>query len=211
MAKDNQSLGEVHLQNVRLSFADIYKPAKDRKDPKTGEIIKGKYNCNFLLNKDDTDGKANFKKVQKAAAEVKEAKWGKNPPKLKPEKVCLRDGDLEDYDGYEGTYYVSASNNNKPVVVRRDRSEAVPGERGSPYSGCYVNAIVRLWAQDNEYGKRINASLEAVQYLKKGDAFGAKPIDPNEKFADLGDDEEEDDVADLRGDDDEDDEDDDLI
>lgn len=49
----NEVIGEVILKNVRLSFADIYRPAKDRVDKKTGETIKGKYGANaglFCLN-----------------------------------------------------------------------------------------------------------------------------------------------------------------
>jgi hypothetical protein len=39
---------------------------------------------------------------------------------------------------------------------------------GKPYSGCYVNAVIELWAQDNKFGKRINASLMGVQFLRDG-------------------------------------------
>lgn len=30
---------------------------------------------------------------------------------------------------------------------------------GLVYSGCYVNARIELWAQDNANGKRVNAKL----------------------------------------------------
>ena len=40
------------------------------------------------------------------------------------------------------------------------------------YGGCYVNAIIELWAQDNNYGKRINANLLGVQFHKDGEPFG---------------------------------------
>jgi hypothetical protein len=41
---------------------------------------------------------------------------------------------------------------------------------GKPYSGCYVNALVELWAQAHaEHGKRINASLMGVQFSKDGE------------------------------------------
>jgi len=29
--------------------------------------------------------------------------------------------------------------------------------------GCYVNALLELYGQDNKYGKRINASLKGIQ------------------------------------------------
>ena len=57
---------------------------------------------------------------------------------------------------------------------------------GLPYSGCYVNASIELWAQDNNYGKRINASLRGVQFYRDGDAVagGGGPASEDE-FDDL--------------------------
>jgi hypothetical protein len=56
-------------------------------------------------------------------------------------------------------------------VVDRDRTPLTASD-GKPYAGCFVNAVVELWAQDNQYGKRINASLGGVQFAADGDAFG---------------------------------------
>ena len=39
-----------------------------------------------------------------------------------------------------------------------------------------MNAIVELWAQDNNYGKRINASLAGVQFAKDGEAFAGGTV-----------------------------------
>ena len=36
--------------------------------------------------------------------------------------------------------------------------------------------VIRLWWQDNQFGKRINASLEVVRFRKDGEAFGAAPV-----------------------------------
>lgn len=189
---EKEVVGEVILRDVILSFADIYRPAADRKDSKTGETIKGKFGANFLMDKGTEMTKQNQAKIKKAGADAKTKKWGdeKNWPKLKPEKVCLRDGDLEDYDGYEGRLYLSANSNTKPQVITNRKGkdgkwiEAVEGAPGAPYAGCRVNALVRIWAQDNEYGKRLNASLEVVQFLADGTPFGAAPVDPNDRFTD---------------------------
>lgn len=209
---DKEVIGEVLLRDVRLSFADIYKPAKDRKDSKTGEIIKGKHGANFLMEKGTEGTKANQAKIKKAGHDAKVKKWGANEsswPKLKPEKLCLRDGDLEDYEGYEGNLYLSANSERKPQVITNRKGkdgrwiEATEGGQNSPYSGCRVNALVRLWVQDNEHGKRLNASLEVVQFLADGPAFGAAPVDPNDRFTDdmvgdvgeMGDEDDNDDLV----------------
>ena len=53
------------------------------------------------------------------------------------------------------------------------------------YAGAYVNCILRVWAQDNKHGKRINAELKVVQFVRKGPAFsGNRVVDPNESFDD---------------------------
>ena len=53
---------------------------------------------------------------------------------------------------------------------------------GRPYAGCYVIANVELWAQDNNYGKRINASLRGVQFLRDGDAFSGGGAASEDEF-----------------------------
>ncbi|MNP47458.1 hypothetical protein D3C76_1415120 [compost metagenome] len=52
----------------------------------------------------------------------------------------------------------------------RDRTQ-LTAQEGKPYSGCYVNVIVDIWAQDNSYGKRINAQLQGIQFVRDGEAF----------------------------------------
>ena len=185
--------GKINLADVRCSFLYLFEPKPGMIDEDTG--IKGadKYQGTFLIDKNTPQGKKQIAAIKKVIEEVKKAQWGEKIPNLKPDKICLRDGDLEDYDGYEGMMYISSSNGDQPVIVDRDRTE-LTRENGGPaklYSGAYANASLRIWAQDNKHGKRINCSLEGVQYLRKGDAFGAKPIDPNEEFPDLSEDDED--------------------
>lgn len=214
MAKEQQ-VGEVKLKNVRLSFAALFEPNVQKNDDGTERKT---WKSNFLISKDgdDDDAKDNLRKIKRASMAVKEKKYGsdeKKWPKFKADRICLRDGDEEDWDGYEGNWYLSANSPiDRPprVITNRKGSDnrwikAEPGERNCPYSGCYVNAIVRIWVQDNEHGKRINASLEAVQFLRDGDPFGAAPIDVDDAFDedDVGeegsihDDEDEDDDGSL--------------
>lgn len=214
-------VGRVLLRGVRLSFADIYRPSKDKVNKKTGEVMKGRFSANFLNYRDSPNYKANMAAIKKGGQEARIKKWGENPkkwPKLKPEKICTRDGDLEDWEGFEGADYLSANAPaNRPPQVIQNRKHKVKAEDGtmklvwapaeegakfSPYSGCIVNAVVSIWAQDDEdYGKRLNASLEIVQYAAEGEAFGAAAPDADEIMgddlmadeSDLGDEDEDDD------------------
>jgi hypothetical protein len=103
-------------------------------------------------------------------------------------KLCLRDGaEKDETDGYgDEVMFVSASSAKRVPVVDRDLTPLME-ENGKPYAGCYVNMSIRLWAQDNQFGKRVNAQLRAVQFVKDGEAFGNKPVDPQKEFKQIED------------------------
>jgi hypothetical protein len=105
-------------------------------------------------------------------------------------KLCLRDGaEKDEIDGYgEEIKFISASCSKRPPVVGRDLTPLAE-EDGILYAGCYVNVSFRLWAQDNQFGKRVNAQLRAVQFVRDGDAFGEKPVVAEEEFSALTDEE----------------------
>jgi hypothetical protein len=109
--------------------------------------------------------------------EAAKAKWGDKWEEtfrsLKAaNKLCLHDGDEKsEYKGYEGNLFINATNEVRPLVLGGGPDGRAPlsAADGKPYSGCYVNAVVDIWAQLNEYGKRINASLLGVQFLRDGE------------------------------------------
>ena len=155
----------IVLKNVRLSFPQLWtaKAFQAGQDPR--------FNANFLLDK---EGQADqIKKLEDAINAVAEEKWkGKVPKGL---KICLGDGEEKDYDGYDGAMFVSASTKVRPVIVDQKKNPLAE-EDGKPYAGCYVNAAISLWAQDNQWGKRVNATLDAVQFVKDGEGFGGKKV-----------------------------------
>lgn len=190
-------IGELKLLDVILSFDDLFEKAKDRPDKDDpSKTIKGKFKANFLMKKGTPGTIANRSKCDKASAEAKAAKWGENPakhPKLKPHQVYLRDGNLENWEGYDDHLYVSANSDDQPVLIDRVKDEngkwveLTPenGGRKKLYAGARVNAIVRVWAQDNEHGKRVNAEVKCVQFVGHGTPFsGNRAVDPNETFGD---------------------------
>lgn len=170
----------VKLNNVRLAFPHLF-------TPQVQESGEPKYNASFLL---DTSNPA-CKEIEAALLDVANAKWGANKGKAlldqlkKQGRVCYRSGDdKSQYDGFEGNMYITASNKTRPLVVDRDRS-VINAADGKVYPGCFVNTSVEIWAQDNKHGKRINASLRGVQFLRDGDAFaGGAPASPDD-FDDL--------------------------
>lgn len=193
MATEN--VGDVKLLRVRLSFFAGFEKDKDKINSKTKEVIKGKYKANGLMEKGTEDTKANMAKLKAVNEAVKLAKWGppEKQPKLKPEKVYLRDGNLENWDGYDGCYYVSANSDDQPVLIDRVKDEkgkwvVLTKENGGPkklYSGAIVNMIIRVWAQDNEHGRRMNAEIKCIQFVAHGTPFSqTAPVDPDDAFDD---------------------------
>jgi hypothetical protein len=160
---------ELRLNNVRLAFADAIFQAKAGGD---GEG-KPAFSCTFILPPNHPD----LPKLKAAMTAAANAKWGEKAGEtlkrlIAGDKVCLRNGDSKsDYDGFAGNFYVSARSNVRPLVIDGDRTPLTESD-GKPYSGCFVNGKIAVWAQDNKFGKRINAQLQGVQFFRDGDAFG---------------------------------------
>jgi hypothetical protein len=179
----------VQLKGPRLSFPDLFE-AKQFQG--TGPFA---YKASFLQSEDtpvyvqqpDKSWKATT--MQKVIDAIANEAWkAKAPNVLKaisgdPQKFCWYDGALKEYDGYEGNFVLSATRNQdkgRPLVVNHDKSPLTEKD-GKPYAGCYVNATVEVWAQDNKYGKAIRATLRGVQFVRDGDAFSAgTPVSDDE-------------------------------
>lgn len=130
--------------------------------------------------------------LEDAFEEIAKEKWGAKAPAVLKElkakdRLALHDGDTKSsYDGFEGMMFVTTRSKVRPTVIDRDRSPLTAAD-GKPYSGSYCNVIIELWAQDNQYGKRINAQLKGVQFVKDGDSFGGGGVAAQaDEFDDLG-------------------------
>lgn len=159
---------KVIIKGARGAFLNLWEPKQ------FGDTGEARCNGTFLL--DPTKQKAEVDKIIAAIQEVAKEKWGvKAGDVLKTLKakgdLCLHPGETKsEYDGFEGMVYVSAANRARPAVVDKDKSPLTQSD-GKPYSGCYVNVSIDIWAQDNKFGKRVNAKLLAVQFHADGEAF----------------------------------------
>lgn len=174
--------GLLYIANVRMSYPHLdvpYKGKKDAADKKPGFGIIG------LLDKKTHNAvfKLLVMRINEILAENKCAK-------LAADRKFVRDGDLAGKDECEGMWVVSARETNPPKL--RDRAGNALVQNYSEEKGVYVpnrkitdlfiaghygNILVRPWWQDSEdWGKRVNAGLVAVQYFKKGEAFSESQI-----------------------------------
>lgn len=171
---------KIKLENVRLAFPALFEAKTVNGE---GEPA---FSASFLI----PHGHPVIQTLQDAFEEIGKAKWGTKWATVKKEIVAkdrfaLHDGDTKaDYAGFEGNMFVSARNKTRPLVIDKDKSPLTQQD-GRPYAGCYVHGSIELWAQDNNYGKRINASLRGVQFFKDGDAFAGGGAASDDEFDDL--------------------------
>ena len=178
-------MAKILLKDVRGAFLNIF----EAKAVEAGG--EPRYSGCFIL-----DPKAAYiKEINAGMVAVAKEKWKDKGPAILEElkkkgRVCYTPGPRTNeegvpYAGFEGMHAINASNKAAPTVIDRDKSQ-LSKSSGRPYSGSFVNASIELWAQDNQYGKRINATLRGVQFVRDGDAFGGgAPASPDE-FEDLG-------------------------
>ena len=158
--------GFTMLPRVRISY-----PHLTERSTYQGQV--GKFDGTFLLDKErDADLIAEIKgdMATLLKTELKRSK-------LPADKLCMRDGDETGKPEYEGHMILKASTDQTPLIVDRYTAKPVAeGENGGIYGGCHVNAKIRLWAQNNGYGQRINANLVAVQFADDGEAFSGSHV-----------------------------------
>jgi hypothetical protein len=159
-----ENKGKVKLAGVRLSFPDLFE---------AGEYEgKRNYGATFLI----APGSDNDKKVRaaldavaveafkdKGKAIVKAAMAGGN------QKCCYWDGNSKTYDGYADMMALTTKrgeSKGRPLILDRDKTPLAAAD-GKPYAGCYVNATVEVWAQDNKYGKTVRCTLLAPSAARK--------------------------------------------
>jgi hypothetical protein len=157
---------KVKLENVRLAFPVLFEAKSVNGE---GEPA---FSANFLFSHTHPAAQTLRDAIETVGKDKFGQKWASVQKEiLAKDRQCLHDGDTKsDYAGYAGNFYVSSRNKARPTIIDRDKSPLSIAD-GRPYAGCYVNAIVEVWAQDNSYGKRINASLRGVQFVSDGEAF----------------------------------------
>jgi len=187
---------KIMIKNARLAFPDLFVASAMDEDSKPA------FGATFLL--DPVEQKDQIAALNAAIEKVAKEKWAsKAEPVLsnlrKRGCVCLREGDDkvnasgEAYAGFEGMMCISARHATKPTIIDRDRTP-LDSTDGRPYAGCYVNASIEIWPQDNKWGKRVNAQLRGVQFVKDGDAFGGGSPAGADEFEELEEDFGDDDM-----------------
>lgn len=167
----------IMIQGARVSFPHLFTPPV-----LNGE--EGKCGAQLLLYPDKH--KAVIDRITANFRELERAKF--KGGKLPPEKYCMRAGEDKGRPEMAGYLVVSANSKTAPHVISHlDGRTIITNERDSRiYAGCHVNAKIRLWAQDNSYGRRINAELVAIQFAGEGESLDGSYVPPEEAVAGFG-------------------------
>lgn len=167
-------MSEVHvmLENVRVSFPHLWK-----KPVFHGQ--EGSYGARFLFNKD-----ADAKKISEVKSVLlKLRNEGLKGIELPPDRICLRDGDKSGRAEYAGCWVLHSNSDKRPYVVNQRNERVEEAEQDKIYAGCRVNAKVGLWAMNNQWGKRLNGKLIAIQFEGDDEPFDGHHVSEEEALS----------------------------
>lgn len=151
---------KIKLPRARLSFPSLFQTSV------FGGEDTGKFEATFILDKVE-----HADQIKQLQGEILRMQKEELKGKIPADKIALKDGDEMGRPEYEGKMTIKATTKRRPLVIDRDKSPIVEADN-KIYAGCYVHGIISLWAQNNQYGKRINASLEGVMFAADGAPFG---------------------------------------
>lgn len=169
------------LKNVRLAFPQLFEATS------FGDSNDKAFSAAFIFPPEHPAAK----QVEDACVAVAKEKWGAKWEAIykgikAKDQLAIHDGETKStYEGYDGNKFVNSRNKVRPAVKDLDGKTDLEQSDGRPYAGCYVYAHIEIYAQDNKYGKRINATLRGVQFYKDGDAFAGGTPASDEEFDSL--------------------------
>ena len=182
----------IFLSDVCLSFPHLVEP-----HAQTEGGVK-KYSADFILTPDHP-GMKEFGRVYATAAQEK---WKEHAQAVMQiiqgdrKLRCFGQGNekvnkktFKPYDGYANNVYIGANKDQAPQMIKVDGTPVDPNNTmeyqslaRKLYGGCYVNAAIRPWLQDNKHGRAIRCELIAIQFLRDGEAFGEGVADASAMF-----------------------------
>lgn len=152
---------KLKLEGVKLSFPSFLET--ERFQGKSTH----KYGATFIVDKSDVE---NTQKIEEA---INNILTQANDTNFQQEgRTFRRDGEATKYSQYKSSVLVRGTNRDRPKLINRDLTQIeVRDIDDFFYSGSIVNAVLGCWWQDNNYGKRINAKLYAVQFVEHSPNF----------------------------------------
>tara|TARA_R110000868_G_scaffold304136_3_gene564644 strand:+ start:915 stop:1508 length:594 start_codon:yes stop_codon:yes gene_type:complete len=181
---------QIRILKVRIAFPqlDVAKPYKEQAP---------RYQAKFIVEpKSD-----NVKLIEKAMLAAATAKWSEKGAAVLKKLVedhrtafSKREYSSQKtdkvYPGFEGMYCLSAGNrqDEQPTIYDQYANKIADPVKIKQliYRGCYTHALVTFWAQDNDFGRRINCQMNGVMFAGDGQRLSGGSNEASEKdFEDL--------------------------
>lgn len=145
-----------------------------------------KFSIVHLLDKEEHSG------IIDAMRDICKQMMADKKTKVSADKLFLKDGDkyFEDKEECANRYVVSARENTRPTIRnakgrKLDAKEDADEIKELFYGGAIVSILINPWYQDNKYGKRINANLRAILFVRDGEPFGEGRVDDDDAWEGL--------------------------
>ena len=210
MAKEQ--VADILTQPFRIAFPEVFVPKA------SVEGGQEKYAITMLFPKDGVplipslkkDKMPPIRELRRLAREAIIAKWGtdkaKWPTNLRALDMVdflspagkdgwpIRDGDMVEWDGFEGVVFARASSKFPPGIVNAKREEII--SQGDIFGGLICRAQINAYAYDVSGNKGVSFGLSHIQVLKDdGVSFSGrgKAADVFDAFDDGGTSSDEDD------------------
>ena len=184
----------IMLSKVRCSFPHLVEPHSASSAPDA----KKAFQCDLILAPDHKG----WKEIMERVAELAKDTWAEhgsqilnminNDRRLRfygQGAERIRKDTMTPYEGYEGNYFISAKRDTRPQMIKANGQAADPENTmectalaRAIYGGCYVNAAIRPWPQDNKHGRGMRCELVAIQFAADGEPFGAGVTDASSMF-----------------------------
>jgi len=174
----------------RVSFPNLVDPQV--KTNEKGET-QASYNCDIIF----PQGDPGFTKFMQLATQIANEKWKENAAaalqRIQGDRKtrCFGNGDekvsnktFQVHAGYAGNVFISGRNAKQPQIIDVDGKPVDPTNTmrlravaSKIYPGCYINAVLKPWLQQNAQGIGIRCDLVAVQFARDGEPLGAGQVD----------------------------------
>ena len=187
----------IYITNAVLSFPKLVEALNNSDFPNapkkfSADLIVAPNNPDFAKFMAEVGAQATEKWKDKAPAILQMIQtdrrlrcYGNGAEKIKKDT-------MKPYEGYDGMVYVAASSNedHPPILVNPQDGKEIDNANTLArsaaarklYGGCRVNAAIRPWLQDNQFGRGIRCELIAIQFLADGTPFGEAPPDISSMF-----------------------------
>lgn len=176
----------LYLSNARLSFPHLAEPQRTTSEQTGKERVS--YNCEFIL---EPNNQCYLQFMQRYST-LAMAAWKEHANNVMAmiqqdrKKRCYGKGEeklnqktFQPHDGYPGMVFITAGRDQPPQMIQADGIAVDPSNQlayqqmaRKMYGGCRVNAAVKPWLQDNNYGKAIRCDLIAIQFAGDDVPFG---------------------------------------